>query len=371
MKQTFNSTRLNSVDALRGFDMFWIIGAERFFHELSRITGAPFWQALSNQFTHPEWHGFHFYDLIFPLFLFLAGVSVPYSFGKRIERGDSKKQLLFHVIKRGLILVIFGYILNNGLQILPLEEIRFTHVLSKIGISYIFACMIYLYAKPNWQKVWFFSLLVGYWLLLLFTSRPGFPMGDMTIEGNFATYIDSKILPGRLWLYNFHEPEGPLTHLGSIPSALLGIFIGTMFKKTSIEKRKKTAMQIAVGGVIFIIVALIWDLSFPIVKYLWTSSYSLLCGGISMILMALFYYIIDIKGYKKWAFFFKVIGMNSIFIYVAPEFINWKYTTNAFFKWLGQIIGEPYGSLALVFCFLAIQWAVLYIMYKKRIFLRV
>jgi predicted acyltransferase len=371
MKQAINSTRLYSLDALRGFDMFWIIGAERFFHELSKITGAPFWQALSNQFVHLEWEGFVFYDLIFPLFLFLAGVSVPYSFGKHFEAGMSKQQVSFRAIKRGFILIIFGYIMSNGLQILPLEEIRFTHVLSKIGISYMFACLIYIYAKPNWQKIWFVSLLLAYWLLLLFTSAPGFPMGDMTLEGNFATYIDAKILPGRLYLYNIHEPEGPLTHLGSIPSALIGIFIGVMLKNTSIENRKKTTMQIAVGGAVFIIVALIWSFSFPIVKYLWTSSYSLLCAGLSMILMALFYYIIDIKGYKKWAFFFKVIGMNSIFIYMAPKFINWKYTTNAFFKWFGQIIGEQYDSFALVFCFLAIQWCVLYLMYKKKIFLRV
>jgi len=371
MKQINDNTRLYSLDALRGFDMFWIMGIERVFHILAKNTDAPFWQVLSNQFEHPAWHGFTFYDLIFPLFLFLAGVSVPYALGKQFELGKSKQQVVLRVIKRGIILCIFGYIMNNGLQLRPLEDIRFGHVLSKIGISYVFACLIYIYFKPKGQIIWFVSLLLSFWVLLLFTSAPGFPMGDMTKEGNFATYLDAQIMPGKLYMKNVCEPEGPLTHLGSIPSALLGILIGTMLKNTSLENRKKTALQIAGGGVVFIIVALIWDLSFPIIKYLWSSSYSLLCGGISMILMALFYYVIDIKGYRKWAFFFKVIGMNSIFIYMAPHFINFTFTTNALFKWLGQLLDTPYNSIALVICLLAVEWAVLYFMYRKKIFLKV
>jgi len=178
-------------------------------------------------------------------------------------------------------------------------------------------------------------------------------------------------MPGKLYMENVCEPEGLLTHLGSIPSALLGVLIGTMLKNTSLENRRKTALQIAGGGVAFIIVALIWDLSFPIIKYLWSSSYSLLCGGISMILMALFYYIIDIKGHRKWAFFFKVIGVNSIFIYMAPHFINFKFTTNALFKWLGQLFDKPYDQIVMVICLLAVEWTVLYFMYKKKIFLKV
>ena len=350
MKKTDDSTRLYSLDALRGFDMFWIMGIERIFHILAKNTGTPFWQALSDQFRHPEWHGFTFYDLIFPLFLFLAGVSVPYALGKQFEMGKSKKRVVLRVFKRCLILCIFGYILNNGLQIRELADIRFGHVLSKIGISYAFACLIYIYFKPKGQIIWFVSLLLSFWVLLLFTSAPGYPMGDMTKLGNFATYFDAQIMPGKLYMENVCEPEGPLTHLGSIPSALLGVLIGTMLKNTALENRRKTALQIAGGGVAFIIVALIWDLSFPIIKYLWSSSYSLLCGGISMILMALFYYIIDIKGHRKWAFFFKVIGVNSIFIYMAPHFINFKFTTNALFKWLGQLFDKPYNQIVMVIC---------------------
>src|SRR5690606_37240869 len=141
--------RLYSLDALRGFDMFWIIGAEGIFHQLSNVTQSPVWDSLSNQFDHPAWHGFTFYDLIFHLFLFLAGVATPYSIGKQIEQGASRQSLLLKVIKRGPILVLLGIVHNNGLEILPLEEIRFGSVLSRIGLAYMFANIIYLYANQR------------------------------------------------------------------------------------------------------------------------------------------------------------------------------------------------------------------------------
>ena len=155
MKLTITSQRLYSLDALRGFDMFWIIGAEEIFHKMAEITKSPFWNTLSVQFNHPAWHGFAFYDLIFPLFLFLAGVATPYSVGKQLEKGISRKSLLFRVIKRGLILVLLGVIYNNGLEIRPIEEIRIGSVLGRIGLAYMFANIIYLYTKQRGQLIWF------------------------------------------------------------------------------------------------------------------------------------------------------------------------------------------------------------------------
>jgi predicted acyltransferase len=370
MKQTLNSQRLYSLDALRGFDMFWIIGAEEIFHKTAEITDSPFWHSLAHQFVHPDWHGFAFYDLIFPLFLFLAGVATPYSIGKQIEKGKDRQSLLFRVIKRGLILVLLGVIYNNGLKIMPLEEIRFGSVLGRIGLAYMFANIIYLYTKQRGQIIWFAALLIGYWLLLLFNSTPGYPMGDLTMEGNFASYLDTLILPGKLYL-GVHDPEGLISTIPAISTALLGIYAGNLLRNTSLEKRKETAIRIVVTGIILIIVAQVWNLVFPINKNLWTSSFTLQCGGISMLLLAAFYYIIDILEYKKWAFFFKIIGMNSILIYMAGSFINWSYTTSALFGWLGQIVGEPYNAVVMVFCLIAVQWGFLYFLYKKGVFLRV
>jgi predicted acyltransferase len=370
MELTSSNQRLYSLDALRGFDMFWIMGAEEIFHKLAEITGAPFWNVLSSQFQHPAWHGFATYDLIFPLFLFLAGVATPYSVGKQLEKGKSKQSLLIRVVKRGLVLVLLGIVYNNGLKILPLDEIRFGSVLGRIGLAYMSANIIYLYTKQRGQIIWFVSLLIGYWFLLLFNSAPGYPMGTLTMEGNFVSYLDTLIMPGKLYL-GVHDPEGLLSTIPAISTALLGIYVGTLLRKTSVEKQKETAMRLVVGGVILIIVAQVWNLVFPINKNLWTSSFTLQCGGLSMILMAAFYTIIDILGYKKWAFFFKVIGMNSILIYMSGRFINWSYTTSALFHWLGQIIGDPYNDFIMVFCYLAVKWFFLYVLYKKEIFLRV
>lgn len=370
MDQLKNNKRLFSLDALRGFDMFWIIGAEEIFHQSAKVTGLPFWNTLSVQFTHPAWHGFAFYDLIFPLFLFLAGVATPYSIGNQIEKGKSKKSLLFRIIKRGLILVLLGVIYNNGLQIIPFDEIRFPSVLGRIGLAYMFANIIYLYTKPRVQIIWFVAILIAYWLMLLFNSAPGFPMGDLSMEGNFASYLDRLIIPGKLYL-GIHDPEGLISTIPAITTALLGIFTGNLLKNTAVENSKETALRIAVIGIVLIILAQIWNLVFPINKNLWPSSFTLQCGGISMLLMALFYYIIDVLAYQKWAFFFKIIGMNSILIYMSGAFIDWNYTTIAIFGWLGQLVGEPNNAIVLVFCSLAVQWSFLYLLYKNKIFLRV
>ena len=369
MAQTISSNRLYSLDALRGFDMFWIMGAEEIFHSLAKITGWPALQAISNQLTHPDWHGFHFYDLIFPLFLFMAGVATPYSVGRELEKGKSKNQLLIRVIKRGLILVLLGVIYNNGLELRSISEIRFGSVLGRIGLAYMFANIIYLYTEQRGQIIWFCSLLIGYWFMLLFNSAPGFPSGDLTMEGNFASYLDHLILPGKLYL-DIHDPEGLVSTIPAIGTGLLGIYAGNLLKNSPLTMKRK-ALQLLILGIVSIILAQIWNLVFPINKNLWTSSFVLHVGGWSLILLSVFYYIIDVQGYKRWAFFFSIIGMNSILIYMSGHFINWRYSTTAIFEWLFQWAGEPANLFLFAVCAVLVKWAFLYFMYKKNVFLRV
>jgi predicted acyltransferase len=361
--------RLYSLDALRGFDMFWIMGAEEIVHSLSQATGSPFWKGFSEQLTHPAWNGFHFYDLIFPLFLFLAGVATPYSVGRELERGKSRQQLLGRVIKRGLILVLLGLVANNGLQLRPLAEIRFGSVLGRIGLAYMFANIIFLYSKERAQAIWFAGLLIGYWLLLKLTSAPGFPRGDLTMEGNFASYVDRLIMPGKLYL-GIHDPEGIMSTIPAIGTGLLGIMTGNFVKRSDVTQQRKVLTMASVG-VVFLLLAQLWNLDFPINKNLWTSSFVLHVGGWSLLFFSLFYYIIDVQGYRKWAFFFKVIGMNSILIYLSGHFIDWEYTTNGFFKWLGQLTGEPYKNVVMATMYVLVEWAFLYFLYLKKVFLRV
>jgi predicted acyltransferase len=363
------SQRLYSLDALRGFDMFWIMGAEEVFHDLSKATGSPFWGALSTQFTHPAWNGFHIYDLIFPLFLFLAGVSTPYSVGRELEKGKSRQQLMLRVIKRGLILVLLGIVYNNGLQLRPLSDIRFSSVLGRIGIAYMLANIIYLYTKERAQVIWFAGLLMGYWLVLKVTSAPGFAPGDLTMEGNFASYVDRTILPGKLSL-GIHDTVGFFNNIPAISTALLGILVGSFLKRKSIQPQKKAAWLAGVG-VLFLALAQLWNLDFPINKNMWSSSFVLHTGGLSLLLLSVFYYIIDVLGFKRWSFFFMIIGMNSILIYISGKFINWGYTTKAFFQWLGELMGSPFNIVVLAVCMVFIKWMFLYLLYKKKVFLRV
>jgi len=369
MANTGLPQRLYSLDALRGFDMFWIMGAEEIVNGMSKATGSAFWNSFANQLTHPDWNGFHLYDLIFPLFLFMAGVATPYSVGRELEKGKSRSTLLLRVIRRGLVLVLLGIIYNNGLELRPIAEIRFPSVLGRIGLAYMFANIIYLYFSQKGQAIWFVLLLTGYWLLLKFNAAPGFHPGDLSMQGNFASYIDRTIIPGKLYL-GIHDPEGLVSTIAAIGTGLLGIMAGGLLKTEKFSQQKK-ALILAGVGIVFLLLAQIWNLDFPINKNLWSSSFVLQVGGISLLLLSVFYYVIDVLGYKGWTLFFRVIGMNSILIYMSGRFINWEYSTNGFFKWLGQWVGNPFDVVVMAICLVMVKWLFLYFMYKKKIFLRV
>lgn len=361
--------RLYSLDALRGFDMFWIIGAEDIFHGLAKATGSPFWNGISEQFTHPSWNGFHVYDLIFPLFLFLAGVSTPYSVKRAYENGKNIREIMWRIVKRGLILVLLGIIYNNGLQLRPLADIRFSSVLGRIGIAYMLAGIIFLYAKEKAQLFWFAGLLLGYWIILKFTSTPGFPPGDLSMEGNFASYIDRSILPGKLSL-GIHDTVGFFNNIPAVGTALAGILTGN-FLMDSTRPPALKAGAMAVAGIISLGIAQLWNLDFPINKNMWSSSFVMHTTGLSLLLLSLFYFIIDVRGHKKWAFFFKVIGMNSILIYISGKFINWDYTTESLFQWIGELAGNPYNIVIMAIFAVFVKWLFLYLLYRKKIFLKV
>jgi predicted acyltransferase len=361
--------RLFSLDALRGFDMFWIIGAEEVFHEMGSITHHPFWEGLSAQFEHPVWNGFTAYDLIFPLFIFLSGVSTPYAIGSAIAAGKSKNALLWKVIKRGMILVLLGIIYNNGLQLRPISDIRFMSVLGRIGIATMLGSIIYLYTKERTQIICFTALLVGYWLLMKFTSAPGFLPGDLTEPGNFSSYFDRTVLPGKL-SRGIHDTVGLFNNIPAISSALAGIIAGNYLKNNSDASSKKSGMM-ALAGLVSLGIAQLWSIDFPINKNLWSSSFVMHTVGFSLLLFALFHYIIDVRGYTKWAFFFKVIGMNSILIYMSGKFISWSYANKGFFQWLGDLIGDPYNAVAMAISVVFIKWIFLYFLYQKKIFLKV
>ncbi len=368
-KEKLRSDRLYSLDAIRGFDMFWIIGAEDIVHRIAKVSHSPFWENFSAQLRHPAWNGFTMYDLIFPLFIFLAGISTPLSIGKALDEGISKNKLLKRVLKRGIILIILGIIYNNGLTLKPLAEIRFSSVLGRIGIAYLLANIIYLYTKERWLIIWFSMLLIGYYLLLKFLSAPGYAPGDLTMEGNFASYVDRNVLPGKLSL-GIHDTVGFFNNIPAIGNALAGIMVGVFLKRSRISGKEKTLYLMAIGF-ISLAIAQVWNLDFPINKNLWSSSFVMHTVGFSLLLFALFYYVIDVLGYQKWAFPLKVIGVNSILIYLSEKFIEWEYTAKKLFEWVYQWAGDPTSIIFVAIAMLGIKWLSLRFLYEKKVFLRV
>jgi predicted acyltransferase len=367
-----NPKRLYSLDVLRGFDMFWIMGAEDVIHQLSETNPSPITSGMASVFTHSAWHGFTPYDLIFPLFLFIAGVAAPFSIGRDLQHGVNRRTLALRALKRGGILVFLGIIYNlHGFQIVPFAEIRFASVLGHIGIAWALATIIFIYVN-RWQQIIYIiiAILLAYWALLFFGHAPNFPAGNLTKEGNIVSYFDRLYLPGKL--HNaIHDPEGLLSKIPAVATALLGIGTGLLLKTEVLTPIQKIKRMLIIGFGLLAL-GMIWNFVLPINKNLWTSSFFCITGGLSSILMATFYYIVDLRQMNGiLAFFFSVIGVNSILIYLSDRFINWEFSSKAVFGWLNSLVSEHYGSLIIVIGILVLKWLFLWFLNKKKIYLRV
>jgi predicted acyltransferase len=357
--------RLQSLDALRGFDMFWITGGGLLSIALSKITGIEW---METQMHHAHWEGFHFEDLIFPLFMFIAGVAIPFSIKTKLEKNVPSKHLALKAFKRMLILIVLG-ILYNGTFQNGFADGRIASVLGQIGIAYFFASLIVIYTQTLQSRIiWLVGILTGFGIVQLLIPVPDAGAGVLTPEGCINGYIDQIFLPGRLYGGTF-DPEGILCSLSATGITLMGTIAGNILRKRQTTDWQKIGYM-AATGVGLIILALAFSTFYPIIKKCWTSTFNMLAGGISFLLMALFYLIIDHWKFQAWAFYFRVIGMNSIFIYLFTRIIDMQYVTKFFFGWLAKPMGES-GAFFLLIAGLALLWSLLYYMYKKKIFLRV
>jgi predicted acyltransferase len=367
------SERLLSLDALRGFDLFWILGGEGVVHALLALTGWAWVAAVSAQLKHVAWNGFQAYDLIFPTFLFLAGVSTPFSLRHRLG-AENRKEVVRKIVRRGLILVLLGIIYNNGLQWKGLDQMRFASVLGRIGLAGMFAQLIFLFNAHRLRRLWWWlgGLLVGYYVVMITCSAPGYARGDLTLEGNFASYVDRLILPGKLHR-GTHDPEGLFSTIPAIATALLGVFAGLWLQRPNEEATPwRKARRLALAGLVCLAGGGLWDYAFPINKNLWTSSFVLWAGGWSFLLLALFYWTIDVRGWaQRFGAFFAVVGMNSIFIYMAGRFIDFGYTSKALFGGLAKTLPDAAQPLALAIGLFAVEWALLWLMQRQKWVLRV
>jgi len=365
----FTKKRVVSIDALRGFDMFWIIGGGTVFLRLFDLFDNPVSRALSRQLEHAYWHGFHFEDLIFPLFLFIMGASMPFSLSRRMERGDSKRKLYAHVIKRTLTLYVLGLI-YYGLFDLDFANQRYVGVLPRIAFCYFLASLIVMNYGIKGQAVWAGLLLVLYWAAMYLVPVPGYGAGVITPEGNLSAYIDMHFLPGRLnhfGAYQYGDTTGLFGTIPSTSSTLLGALAGHWLRSAVSMHRK--VLGLAGAGAACLVTGLLWNFLFPINKHIWTSSFVMFAGGWCLLLMALFYWLIDVRGYRKWAFPFVVIGLNPITIYVAQRMFDFGLIAGIFVNGFINHLGL-FKPLFWALSVLTVKWLFLYFLYRRRIFLK-
>lgn len=385
--------RLLSLDALRGFDMFWIVSGEGIFHGLAKAVQQKYgllqneitWQisitdhlslvekivvSVSNQLHHSVWNGFTFYDLIFPLFIFIAGISMPFSYAKQLSSAPGAKRNIYRaLIKRTLLLLLLGMVVNGLLQFKSFEETRFASVLGRIALSCFFAAIIYLNTSLPWRIAWVVFILVGYWLTLMFIPVPGFGAGILTPEANLSAYIDRLFLPGKLHR-RVYDPEGLFSTIPAVATALLGILTGEMLRNPAYTPISKV-VRLFFSGFVLMLLGLAWNAVFPINKTIWSSSFVLYAGGWSLLIFSLFYWVIDIWNLNKWAMPFVWLGCNSILIYMASHgLVNFLSTSGFLLEGITLRVDAWWHDAILWTGVALIQFAALYGLYRKKIFLK-
>ena len=358
--------RLTSLDALRGFDMFWIAGADDIVLALKSASAAAPIAFVATQLEHVPWEGFRFYDLIFPLFVFIAGVSLVFSLTKMLaEKG--RPATFRRIFTRTVLIFVLGIIYSGGIA-KGVQGIRLMGVLQRIALCYFFAAILFCTFRLRGLIVACVALLVGYWAMMTFIPVPGVGAGNFAEGSNLANWIDQNYLPFRKYDGN-HDPEGLLSTLPAVATCLLGVFAGLLLRNDRFTGQQKVN-RLAIAGIAGLVLGYLWGLQFPIIKKIWTSSYVLFAGGWSCLLLALFYQVVEIWRATKWAQPFLWIGMNAITIYLISAWFPFKDIANRIAG--GPIKGsvKPWGEVLITVVMLVLIILFARFLYRRKIFLR-
>jgi predicted acyltransferase len=360
--------RVVSLDALRGFDMFWIVGGQQLALALAKFSSDPPPAWVEYHLEHVAWEGFSAWDLIMPLFLFVVGAAMPFSFARRTDQGQSMGAVYAKMLRRFVILFILGMIVQGHLLDFNLSTLHvFANTLQAIAVGYLVAGVVMLNLAVVGQIVVTALLLIGYWLLLTYVPFPGHAAGTLEPNANLALWVDEVVL-GR---FRDGTPyTWVLSGMTFTATVMLGVFAGHVLRATWRPIQKFLALTAL--GLACLAGGYAWSEwgNCPIIKHIWTSSMTLWAGGWSYSLLALFYLLIDIAGWRRWAFPFVVIGMNAITIYVANWFIPFHGISETLVGGLARHLG-PAGPVAITFTAVALAWLLLYHLYRQKIFLRI
>lgn len=367
-KLTANRPRLLSLDVLRGFDMFFIMGGGPLMVALCTALGAPDC-AFAQQFCHVPWEGLTFEDTIFPLFLFIAGVSFPFSLAKRLAQGATRASIVWHTLRRGLTLMFLGLVVN-GFLAFDFAHLRIFGVLQIIGFAWMVAALLYVWLGTRARLAIAAALLVGTGLFFRFVVAPDFPdAAPFSPEGNLGCWLDRTFVGVRHIYRPLFDPEGTAGLLPSIVMPMLGMFAGDLLR-SRLSGERKTAF-LFVAAALLVGLGLLMSIEVPVVKSLWSSSFVLVAGGYSAAMLALFYFAIDVKGWCGWTPFFRVIGLNSITIYLAQRIFYFRGVADFLFGGAVSLLPSAWQPVGTSVAYIATCWLFLYFLFLKNVFLKV
>ena len=379
MKNTHSSSkRLESLDALRGFDLFFLVALGPLMHSLARTANVEWLNESMWVFSHVSWEGFSPWDLIMPLFLFMSGISMPFSLSRYKSISD-KRPLLRRLAKRILLLWIFGMMCQGNLLALDPNTIYlYSNTLQAIATGYLITALLFLFTSRRTQIITAVVLLLVYWTTMQFITVDGYGGGNYTPQGNLAEWIDNTVLgrfrdtaqviDGKVVVADWYHYTWILSSLNFGVTVLTGLFAGYI-SKDKIEAKKKLKLYFGTG-ITMVIAGWLWNFQMPVIKTIWTSSMVLVSSGYCFLLMGLFYYWIDYKGHRSGITWLKVYGMNSIVAYMLANVVNFRCIGESLFYGLEQYMGSYYSFLMTLWNIGAV-YVIIWFMYKRGIFLKV
>ncbi|MGL5081697.1 MAG: acyltransferase family protein [Microcoleaceae cyanobacterium] len=370
--------RLTSLDVVRGIAITSMI----------LVNNPGSWSHVYPPLLHAEWHGCTPTDLVFPFFLFIAGTAMAFSLGKSVQENRAKTRtvpinLYWRIFRRCALLFFWGLLLN-GYPNYDFTTIRIMGVLQRISIAYFLAAMIVLHLPRRGIWITLTILLLGYWGAMEWIPVPGYGPGQLTPEGNLGGYLDTLILSrDHLWKGGPYDPEGLFSTLPAVGTVLLGYLTGAWLKQQ--ETTTQTSLNLAISGLCAVIIGSLWGAIFPLNKALWTSSYGVYTAGCALLLLAVCYETIEVRGWKAWGFPFKIMGSNSIFLFIASGFVarvlifthvssdpkSASVKTWIYENWFAAWAGEMNGSLLFAVVTILLWLVVAYGLYRQSWFFKV